>query len=318
MSLTYLITGGSGSLGHALVPLLLGEYDARKVIVLSRSESKQAEMRQQFPDSRMRYFIGDVRDLDRLRRAFTAVDVVLHAGALKRVPEAEYSPDEWILTNVHGTMNVNAAALDSGVKRVMLISTDKSCAPATLYGATKLCAERNTIAANSYSGAFGTRFAAVRYGNVINSTGSVIPLFKAQAESGCVTITDRDATRFWMTLEQAARFVLRCTEDMQGGETYVPIIPAARVVDVAEAVAPGCRHEVIGLRAGEKLHEELITNVESRRTTLEAERQRYNIAPALSNDVAGLPHGFTYTSDNSRLLTVQEIRSLIGLEAMAA
>ena len=314
---TVLVTGGTGSLGHALVPLLLGEYDAAKVIVFSRSESKQAEMRQEFPDPRMRFFLGDVRDQERLKTAFHGVDVVIHAAALKRIEVAEADPLEVKKTNVDGTCNVNQAAIGCGVGKVMLISTDKACAPTTLYGASKLMAERETIAHNAYS-PWGTKFSAVRYGNVIGSTGSVIPLFRKQRETGTLTITDPHMTRFWITLEQAARFVLDCVEDMHGGETFVPRMRAARVVDIAEAVAPGCKHKVVGIREGEKLHEELISYVEARRTTdpRYAKGNRFTIFPATSVLLVPacdlLPPGFAYTSDQTPLLSVEEIRDLIG------
>ena len=306
-----LITGGTGSLGHALVPLLLGEYQAGKVIVFSRSESKQAEMRQEFQDPRMRFFLGDVRDRDRLATAFQGVDVVIHAAALKRIEVAEQDPLEVKKTNVDGTCNVNMAAIGCAVKKVMLISTDKACAPTTLYGASKLMAERETIAHNAYS-PWGTKFSAVRYGNVIGSTGSVIPLFRKQKETGVITITDPEMTRFWITLDDAARFVLNCVDEMEGGETFVPVMPSARVVDIADAVAPGCRREFVGIRAGEKLHEELITTVEARRSFRIG--LGYVIEPAIGGRTRlwPTPDGFSYTSDKNRMLTVEEIRDLIG------
>lgn len=313
-----LVTGGTGSLGRALVPKILSR-GASAVCVYSRTEVKQADMRADYAAEweRMRFFIGDVRDLERLRRAFTAVDVVIHAAALKRIDTAEYDPDEFQKTNCVGSMNVNSAAIDCGVKRCMLISTDKAAAASTLYGATKAVAERTTIAANAYSGALGTAFSCVRYGNVVASTGSIVPIFRKQAATGGpLTLTHKAMTRFWLTLDQATDFVLQAVEDQQGGETFVPQIPAARVADLAEAIAPGMATTEIGIRAGEKLHEELITVEEGRRTLWQPEHKRYVIAPSVGWQ--GTPpkgvnasDGFSYSSATGPHMSVEEIRAML-------
>lgn len=258
---TILVTGGTGSFGRAFVKRILKGTDYRKVIVFSRDELKQWEMAGEVQDDRVRFFLGDVRDKDRLLRAFSGVDVVVHAAALKQVPACEYNPMEAIKTNVMGAANVIDAALDSGVKRVIALSTDKAVNPVNLYGATKLCSDKLFVAANSYSGVAGTKFSVVRYGNVVGSRGSVVPLFlKNKGEK--VTITDPRMTRFWITLDQAVEFVNKSLVRMKGGEIFVPKIPAMAITDLAEAL--GCTYTVTGIRPGEKLHEVLISEDEAR------------------------------------------------------
>ena len=318
--LTVLVTGGTGSFGRKFVEIVLAELSPKKVIVFSRDELKQHEMRQQFPDtgdSPMRYFLGDVRDRERLYRAFYGVDVVVHAAALKQVPACEYNPFEAILTNVMGAKNVIDAAIDCGVRRVMAISTDKAVNPINLYGATKLCAEKLFIDGNQYVGDRVTRFACARYGNVVASRGSVIPLFLAQRENGRVTITDPTMTRFWLTLEQGVRFVLRSIEQMQGGEIFVPKIPSMSMVDLSQALAPGCEIEVIGIRPGEKTHEVLVSEDEAR-TALEFD-DKFVLLPlnheqAVKNwsDGRPLPAGFRYASDtNAQTLSAEALQALV-------
>jgi len=318
MGSSILITGGTGSFGKKFTEIMLRDYHPRKLIIFSRDELKQHEMRiSGFDHPSMRYFIGDVRDRDRLRRAMNGVDIVVHAAALKQVPACEYNPIEAIMTNVMGARNVIDAALDMGVKKVMALSTDKAVNPINLYGATKLCAEKLFVQSNAYAGGTGTRFSCVRYGNVVGSRGSVIPLFLEQRRNGKVTVTDRRMTRFWITLEQGVRFVIRCLEQMQGGEVFVPKIPSTNIMDLVEAIAPGCEVEYIGIRPGEKLHEVLISEDEARHT-LELE-DMFVIQPVRPWWFAGnwsngkpLPDGFRYTSDTNRQwLRVEELRGLI-------
>jgi UDP-N-acetylglucosamine 4,6-dehydratase/5-epimerase len=264
---TVLITGGTGSFGRQFAALLLAEYNPKKIIIFSRDEMKQFVMRSGgFDAGQLRYFIGDVRDKDRLCRAFYGVDIVVHAAAMKQVPIAEYNPFEAIKTNVIGAANVIDAAVDCGVEKVIALSTDKAANPINLYGASKLCADKLFIAGNAYSGARKTRISVVRYGNVVGSRGSVIPFFLEQRKRGVLTITDRRMTRFWITLEQGARFVVRCLEAMQGGEIFVPKIPSMRICDLAQLIAPDCRIEVTGIRPGEKLHEVMIPRDDARHT----------------------------------------------------
>ncbi len=266
--LTVLLTGGTGSFGKKFTELVLRDCAPKKLIVFSRDELKQHEMQTVlgFNNPRLRYFIGDVRDENRLRRAMNGVDIVVHAAALKQVPACEYNPFEAVQTNIIGAKNIIDAAIDCGVKRVVALSTDKAVNPINLYGATKLVAEKLFVQGNAYSGAVGTRFSCIRYGNVVGSRGSVIPVFKQQRASGKITLTDERMTRFWITLEQGVRFVLKCAELMQGGEVFVPKIPSMRVVELAEVIAPNCQREVIGIRSGEKLHEVLVSGDESRQT----------------------------------------------------
>ncbi|MFQ5553601.1 MAG: UDP-N-acetylglucosamine 4,6-dehydratase (inverting), partial [Thermoplasmata archaeon] len=264
---TVLVTGGTGSFGRKFAEVVLGELPVGKLIVFSRDEYKQHEMRARgFDDPRLRYFIGDVRDVDRLKRATSDVDVVVHAAALKRVPTCEYNPIEAVMTNVMGARNVIEAALDSGVSRVMAVSTDKAVNPINVYGATKLCAEKLFIQSNSYSGAQGAWFSCVRYGNVLGSRGSVIPLFQAQAKTGTVTVTDARMTRFWITLEQGVRFVIRSIEQMHGGEVFVPKVPSVNIMRLVEVIAPEAEVEYTGIRPGEKLQEVLVSTEEARHT----------------------------------------------------
>lgn len=301
-----LITGGSGSFGNKFVEIMLDELHPRKLIVFSRDEMKQDQMRKKFPDagdSPVRYFIGDVRDKDRLYRALDGVDIVVHAAALKQVVACEYNPMEAIKTNVNGAENLIDAAIDRGVEKVLALSTDKAVNPVNLYGATKLCAERLFVQANAYSGTHPTRFACVRYGNVIGSRGSVIPLFLEQRKTGRVTITDPEMTRFWITLDQGVRFVLDSIARMVGGEVMVPKLPTMNIVDLATAIAPDCEIETIGIRPGEKIHEVLISEDEAR-SALALENSF--VIPPLSlgwdrkawADASPVAPGFIYSSDD--------------------
>lgn len=263
-----LITGGTGSFGQKCVRVLLEQSEAVKIIIFSRDELKQAQMKSGIVDSenRLRFFIGDVRDQERLKRAFNGIDYVVHAAALKQVPALEYNPFEAIKTNILGTQNVIDAVLDCGVEKVLLVSTDKAANPANLYGATKLCAERLIISSNAYSGQKGTRLSAVRYGNVLGSRGSLIKIIEEQRPTGEVTITHEEMTRFWITLEQGVDFVLLALEKMKGGEIFVPKIPSMKIKDLIQLIAPECRLKIIGMRPGEKLHEVLVTPEEARHT----------------------------------------------------
>ncbi|HUJ95359.1 MAG TPA: UDP-N-acetylglucosamine 4,6-dehydratase (inverting) [Terriglobales bacterium] len=313
-----LVTGGTGSFGKKFVELMLREYHPLKIIIFSRDELKQHDMRTAgFDHPSLRYFIGDVRDAQRLDRALTGVTVVVHAAALKQVPACEYNPFEAIQTNIMGGRNVIDAAINRGVPRILALSTDKAVNPINLYGATKLCAEKMFVQANAYAGAQDTRFSCARYGNVVASRGSVIPVFLEQRRRGRITITDPRMTRFWLTLEQGVRFVVDCIERMHGGEIFVPKIPSMSLVEMARAIAPGCEVEYVGIRPGEKLHEVLVSEDEARHT-VELD-DMYVIRPAHSwwnnrnwNDARPLPDGFRYTSDsNSRWLTAGELRELI-------
>jgi UDP-N-acetylglucosamine 4,6-dehydratase/5-epimerase len=314
---TVLITGGTGSFGKKFVRKVL-EDDVRKVIVFSRDELKQYEMAQEVKDSRIRFFIGDVRDKERLYRAFDGVDYVVHAAAMKQVPACEYNPFEAVKTNIYGAQNIIEAAIDRGVKRVIALSTDKAAAPINLYGATKLASDKLFVAANSYVGEKETRFAVVRYGNVVGSRGSVVPFFKKMAAEGKkLPITDERMTRFWITLDQGVQFVIDSLERMKGGEIFVPKIPSMKVVDLARAIAPEAGIEIIGIRPGEKLHEAMITEDDARHT-VEFDNY-YVIAPEFpwcpQEYIAqgkSLPEGFKYTSDtNTEWLTVGELRKLV-------
>ena len=317
-----LITGGTGSFGHVCVEKLLAAHDPAKIIVLSRDELKQYEMQQRFTDPRLRFFLGDVRDKERLERAFRGVDVVIHAAALKQVPAAEYNPFEAIKTNIIGAANVVDACLNQGVKRVIALSTDKAANPINLYGATKLCQDKLVVAANSYTGARDTRFCVVRYGNVVGSRGSVIPFFVEKAKDGILPITDERMTRFWITLEQGVDFVLRCLEEMQGGEIFVPKLPSMRITDLAKAIAPDARWVITGIRPGEKLHEVMVP-VDDARSTLEFD-DHYVIQPLFpwwepksSQKREGIPcpDGFCYSSENNeRWLSEEELRKMAGVE----
>ena len=319
-----LVTGGTGSFGHKFVEIMLREYRPKKLVILSRDELKQHDMRAEgFDHSSLRWFIGDVRDPQRLVRAFDDVTVVVHAAALKQVPACEYNPFEAIQTNIMGGRNVIDAAIDCGVSRVVALSTDKAVNPVNLYGATKLCAEKMFVQANAYAGSKATRFSCARYGNVVGSRGSVIPVFVEQRKKGKITITDARMTRFWMTLEQGVRFVVNSIEVMHGGEIFVPKIPSMKLMSLAETVAPGCEVEVIGIRPGEKLHEALISEDEARNTVELGEM--FVIQPthpwwSKENWVGGksLPEGFRYTSDtNPRWLSSDEMEALIAPEDRA-
>jgi len=317
--MTILITGGTGSFGKKFTEIMLQEYHPRKLIIFSRDELKQHEMRVSgFDHPSLRYFIGDVRDENRLRRAMNGVDIVIHAAALKQVPACEYNPIEAVMTNVLGARNVIEAALDAEVRKVIAISSDKAVNPVNLYGATKLVAEKLLIQANAYSGTGQTRFSCVRYGNVLGSRGSVIPLFLEQRNNGSVTVTDPRMTRFWLPLEKGVRLVIRCIEEMRGGEVFVPKIPSMNIKDLAEAMAPGCQVKQIGIRPGEKLHEVLISEDEARQT-LELE-DMFIIKPAhpwwkTENWPAGnpLPEGYRYGSNsNDSWLGVAELQKMLA------
>ena len=265
---TVLITGGTGSFGKKCTEIILKKYKPKRLIIFSRDELKQYEMSQIFSKEEypcMRYFIGDVRDIDRLYRAFSDVDYVIHAAAMKQVPAAEYNPFEAIKTNVLGAQNIIDAAIDCKVKKIIALSTDKAANPINLYGATKLCSDKLFIAGNAYRGDQCTKFSVVRYGNVMGSRGSVIPFFKKKKECGCLPITDERMTRFWITLEQGVNFVLFCLEHMCGGELFVPKIPSMNIMDLAKAIAPECKTTVVGIRPGEKLHEVMISADDSRK-----------------------------------------------------
>lgn len=316
-----LVTGGTGSFGWRFLEILLAGYRPKKLIIFSRDELKQHEMRLKYPDteeSPVRYFIGDVRDRERLHRALHGVNLVFHAAALKQVPSCEYNPFEAVKTNILGAQNLIDAAIDNGVQRVIALSTDKAVNPVNLYGATKQVAEKLFVDGNSYAGTRPTRFSVVRYGNVVGSRGSVIPLFQDQRKTGCLTITDKRMTRFWVTLDQVVRFIIRCTGQARGGEIFVPKIPSMRILDLAEAVAPGCRVHVSGIRPGEKLHEVLISPDEAR-NTVEFD-EMFLIQPLFpwwnhDHPEGGklVPDGFSFESHtNSSWLTQSELRKLIG------
>lgn len=314
---TILITGATGSFGKALIARILDEHDPASIRLYSRDELKQSELQRQHADeNRLRFMIGDVRDLPRLTRATRGVDVIVHAAAMKQVPACEYNPFEAVQTNLIGAENVVSAAIENDVPLTIALSTDKAVNPVNLYGATKLAAEKVFAQGNAYAADSPARFASVRYGNVVGSRGSVIPLFLAQAETGVITITDERMTRFWITLEQAVQFVLDCLGRMGSGETFVPRIPSMRILDIAEALAPECERRIIGIRPGEKVHEVLVTEDEARHT-VDADFG-YVIAPEyVSWDLRDhgprgtLPDGFRYASDtNERWLTVAELREM--------
>lgn len=319
-----LVTGGTGSFGHRFTRALLERHRPRKLIVFSRDELKQFEMRRHFPEETypaVRYFIGDVRDKDRLYRAFEGVNVVIHAAALKQVPACEYNPLEAVKTNIMGAANVIDAAIDSGVERVVALSTDKAANPINLYGATKLCSDKLFTAANSYAGAKNTRFSVVRYGNVMGSRGSVIPFFLSMRDKGILPITDPRMTRFWITLDQAIQFVLKSLERMQGGEVFVPKIPSMNIMDLAKAICPECDTKIVGVRPGEKLHEVMVPEDDAHRTV--EFRDHFRILPSfmeLNDETIGVREGgrrcadgFRYSSDaNTEWLSVEQLRSLIG------
>lgn len=317
---TILITGGTGSFGHSFVPMTLAKYNPRKIIIYSRDEMKQWEMAKLFKDDpRVRFFIGDVRDRERLYRALDGVDYVVHAAATKIVPTAEYNPFECVKTNINGAMNLIDACIDKGVKRVVALSTDKASSPINLYGATKLASDKLFVAGNSYAGSHDSRFAVVRYGNVMGSRGSVIPFFLSVKAGGVLPITDARMTRFMITLEQGVELVWHAFEDMQGGEIYVKKIPSMHVTDVAKAVASDARQEVVGIRPGEKLHEQMISAEDSLFTYEYPEH--FKILPSIHNwsadpfrikDGRKVVEGFVYASDNnSQWMSCEQLRCWI-------
>lgn len=320
-----LVTGGTGSFGKKFIEVMLKEYHPAKLIVFSRDELKQHDMRAAgFNHPCLRYFIGDVRDQPRLRRAFDGVDIVVHTAALKQVPACEYNPMEAIKTNILGSSNVIDAALDARVEKVLALSTDKAVNPVNLYGATKLAAEKLFVQSNYYAGDKTTRLSCTRYGNVVGSRGSVVPVFIKQRNNGTITITDERMTRFWISLEQGVRFVIRCIENMHGGEVFVPKIPSMTIMDLAKAIAPQAEVEITGIRPGEKLHEVLISEDEAR-TTVELD-DMYVVMPSMSLPVGGqllghdweaagspLPDGFRFASNtNLQWLSIEQIQKIIA------
>ena len=314
---TILITGGVGSFGQEFAKIILKECNPKSVRIYDNRELAQVEMEREIKDPRLRFFIGDIRDANRLHRAFNGVDIVVHAAALKHVPICEYNPIEAIKTNIDGTVNVIDAAINNGVQKVILISTDKAVQPVNLYGATKMVAEKLFVQGNSYSGDRKTMFSVARYGNVVGSSGSVVPLFKKQKDMGEITITDETMTRFWITLDQGVRFVVKCIENMKGGEIFIPKIPSTKITDLAEAIAPGVKRKIIGIRPGEKIHEVLLTAEESRNATEFDEY--FIIKPEFSfwdnqNHQGGKESfsRFLYSSDtNTKWLDKDQIKHLI-------
>lgn len=316
---TVLITGGTGSFGQKCVKFLLEQSNAKKIIIFSRDELKQSSMESNFsdPDGRLRFFLGDIRDIDRLRRAFDGVNYIVHAAALKQVPALEYNPYEAVKTNIVGTQNVIEASIDCGVDKVLMVSTDKAANPANLYGATKLCAEKLMVNGNMYSGDNRTRFSVVRYGNVLGSRGSLVHIIREKRQQGFLNLTHEEMTRFWITLDEGVSFVLSMLGNMHGGEIFVPKIPSMKIVDVLNALAPECEIRVVGIRPGEKLHEVLITKEESRHT--KEYEDFYVIMPESSwwnhheKYVEGkvLINNFNFSSDlNDSWINADEIRKL--------
>lgn len=305
---TIFITGGTGSFGHTFIPMLLDRYNPKKVIIFSRDEMKQWHMADKFKgDNRVRFFIGDVRDRERLYRALNGVDYVVHAAATKIVPTAEYNPFECVKTNIDGAMNLIDACIDNGVKRIVALSTDKASSPVNLYGATKLASDKLFVAGNNYAGEQNTRFSVVRYGNVMGSRGSVIPFFMKIKDQGVLPITDARMTRFMISLEEAVELVFHAFEDMQGGEIYVKKIPSMKVTDLARVIAPEAKQEIVGIRPGEKLHEEMVSAQDAYYTY--EYNEHFKILPAINNwykdekrikDGKRVAEGFVYSSDNNR------------------
>jgi UDP-N-acetylglucosamine 4,6-dehydratase/5-epimerase len=318
---TILITGGTGSFGHKCTEIILEKYKPKRLIIFSRDELKQFDMAQIFSKEKyqsIRYFIGDVRDKERLNRAFHNVDVVIHAAALKQVPAAEYNPFEAVKTNIMGAQNVINVAIDQGVKKVIALSTDKAANPINLYGATKLCSDKLFIAGNSYVGPDSTKFSVVRYGNVAGSRGSVIPFFLKCRETGVLPITDPRMTRFWITLEQGVKFVLKGLETMVGGELFVPKLPSMNIMDLAQVIAPECKTDIVGIRPGEKLHEVMIPKDDARRTI--EYKDHYVIQPDfpfwgrrfINNGGQSVSEEFEYNSgENPWKLTSDQMREII-------
>lgn len=317
---TVLVTGGTGSFGKRFVEKVLAHSRVKRLVVFSRDELKQSEMDAKFKDERLRFFLGDIRDVDRLQRAFHGVDFVVHAAALKQVPTLEYNPFEAVLTNIVGAENIINAAIDQKVTRIVALSTDKAANPINLYGATKLCLEKLCIAGNSYAGGMQTRFSVVRYGNVVGSRGSVIPLFLSLRKQGVLPITDERMTRFWITLDQGVSLVLRALTRMHGGEIFVPKIPSMRMMDLTKAIAPECRTKVIGVRPGEKIHEILLTEDEASRSLDLGDM--FVVKPNFDfwgkdnwSDGTPVQAGFSYTSDaNDWWLTAEELREMAQTE----
>lgn len=320
-----LVTGATGSFGKHFVKYVLEKHDLKRLVIFSRDELKQFEMQQQVQSPKLRYFLGDVRDKDRLHRAFDGVQIVIHAAAMKQVPASEYNPMEAVKTNIIGAENVIDVCIDQEVERVIALSTDKAANPANLYGATKLCSDKLFTAANALSGRHRTHFSVVRYGNVIGSRGSVIPFFMQKRKEGILPITDQRMTRFWITLNQGVRFVIDSLERMRGGEIFVPKIPSMNIMDVANAVAPECRTRIIGIRPGEKLHEIMITQDDAVHT---AEfNDHYVIQPAAAwwereaylkeTDAKLVPDDFQYSSDrNTEWMTREQLSDLLKREAI--
>lgn len=316
-----LLTGGTGSFGQKFAEIMLKEYNPKTIRIFSRDELKQWEMEKKLNnDRRLRFFIGDIRDKDRMERAMDGVDIVVHTAALKQVPLCEYNPFEAVKTNILGAQNLIDAAIDHDVEKVMAISTDKAVNPVNLYGATKMCMEKLFISANSYVGPERkTKMSCARYGNVVGSRGSVIPLFKAQRETGTITITDKRMTRFWVTLEDAVEFVIKSVENMHGGEVFVPKMPSMKITDLAALVAPGCKIRNVGIRPGEKIHECLLTEDEARHSVefkdffvIEPDSMWGWWKPENWNGGKKLPEGFRYTSDkNEDWLTQKQLRKMI-------
>ncbi|MDY6865819.1 MAG: UDP-N-acetylglucosamine 4,6-dehydratase (inverting) [Halobacteriota archaeon] len=314
---TVLVTGGTGSFGKKFTEIVLEEHDPKSIRIYSRGELLQMEMKNRFDDERLRFLVGDVRDKDRLCRAMNGVDIVVHAAALKQVPTCEYNPIEAVRTNVDGSVNIVDTAIDNGIEKVMAISTDKAVHPVNLYGATKMVAEKLFVQGNAYTGTKGVRFSCVRYGNVVGSRGSVVPLFREQKKDGVITITDERMTRFWITLDQGVRFVINSIDRMKGGEIFVPKIPSMKVTDLANVIAPNTETRFIGIRPGEKLHEILLTEEEAMHT-IEFDNY-YIIEPEFpfwkKSDLKGgkkVIEGFRYTSDGNEIwLTGDDFKKII-------
>ena len=322
---TVLLTGGTGSFGKTFTQIVLKRFKPKRLIIFSRDELKQLEMRQMFPDtgdSPMRYFIGDVRDRERLYRALDGVDIVVHAAALKQVPTAEYNPQEAIKTNILGASNLIDAAIDRNVQNVVALSTDKAVNPVNLYGATKLCSDKLFVAANSYSGYHKTKFSLVRYGNVVGSRGSVVPRFLEMRKTGTLPITDPRMTRFWITLEQAVLFVLDSFDRMDGGEIFVPKIPSMNIMDLARAIAPECKTEIVGIRSGEKLHEVMVAEEDARNTreydeyfVIYPQFHEWATSPRMGGKPC--PDNFRYSSDNNtQWLNENQLKTMLGLSQL--
>lgn len=315
-----LVTGATGSFGKRFITRLLDEYNPSRVVIFSRDELKQFEMQQTLPSPKLRYFLGDVRDKERLHRAFQGVEIVVHAAAMKQVPASEYNPMEAIKTNIIGAENVINVSIDQKIEKVIALSTDKASNPANLYGATKLCADKLFTAANVLSGFSKTKFSVVRYGNVINSRGSIVPFLKKQKKSGQVTLTDERMTRFWITLDQGVDFVITCLTKMRGGEIFIPKIPSMSVVDVIQAIAPKCDVKIIGIRPGEKIHETMITSDDAI-STIEFD-DYYVIIPSTESkylekykekQFKSVDSDFSYSSDNNTdWLTIDEFKQLVS------